>query len=120
MIVTYSHDIATATLAVSGISLWILWLQVRNNGTGNARQYEGTYLSMTRLAKYSLIWILVAGVPRTFFYKEYEWASQAGDLQVVAIIIKHIVMFLLVGIGLFFSARISRKLKQTIVQQQGG
>ena len=63
------------------------------------------------MAKYSLIYILVAGVPRVIFYEEYEWSRIAGDLQIVAIIIKHVVMFLLVGTGFYFWIKLGKKVR---------
>jgi hypothetical protein len=113
--INYSHDIATAILAVSGATLWIMWATFPSDaGSTAAPHLIGIYHNITRLAKYSLWWILAAGVPRIIFYTEYEWSREAGDLQVVAIVIKHIVMFLLVGTGLFFWARLSKKVKAAV------
>ncbi len=110
MAVNYSHDIATALLAVSGAALAILWATFpADAGSATTLYAAEIYHNVTRLAKYSLWWILAAGVPRIIFYTEYEWSRRAGDLQVIAIVIKHIVMFLLVGTGLFFWARLSKK-----------
>lgn len=120
MTINYSHDIATALLAVSGAALWIIsrsYAEVR--GTANVFYFIEVYRGITRLAKYSLIWILAAGVPRIIFYREYEWASQAGDLQVVAIIIKHIVMFLLVGTGIYHWSRLARRVQKLKLQYGG-
>lgn len=120
MAVNYSHDIATALLAVSGAALWIISASYpAGAGAATAGYFTRVYRNVTRLAKFSLWWILAAGVPRIIFYTEYEWSTQAGDLQVVAIIIKHIVMFLLVGTGLFFWARLGKKVKQLTVRQGG-
>jgi hypothetical protein len=46
------------------------------------------------------------------FYTQYEWSDAAGDLQVIAIIIKHVVMFLLVGTGLFYWSKLAKRVKQ--------
>jgi hypothetical protein len=120
MTISYSHDIATALLAVSGAALWMISaFYPANAGPGTAKYFTAIYANVTALAKYSLWWILVAGVPRIAFYTDYEWATQAGDLQVVAIIIKHVVMFLLVGTGLFFWARLGKKVRQLTLQQGG-
>jgi len=112
MSVNYSHDIATALLAVSGAAMWIISTNYPAAATGETEQYFlRIYQGITRMAKDSLIYILVAGVPRIYFYTEYEWATAAGDLQVVAIIIKHVVMFLLVGVGLYYWSKLGRQVK---------
>lgn len=113
MTINYSHDIATALLAASGAALWMLSTHYPAAATPDTeRFFMNAFHGITRLAKYSLIWILLAGVPRITAYREYEWADSAGDLQVVAIIIKHVVMFLLVGTGLFYWAKLGRKVKE--------
>lgn len=112
MVNNYSHDIATAFLAVSGATMWILSRKYQNPEDAEAETYfVKVFLSVTLIAKYSLLWILIAGVPRVIFYKQYEWSDMAGNLQVVAIIIKHIVMFLLVGTGLFYWSKLDKKVK---------
>ncbi len=107
MVTAYSHDIATAFLAVSGFSLVMLY-HMRPGGASSdlITFYSGICRKVTRAAKLSLAWILIAGVPRTIFYKEYEWSEAAGNLQIVAIVIKHIVMFVLVGTGLLYWHRL--------------
>lgn len=113
MTVNYSHDIATAFLAAGGAALWMLDRYSPSPASPGTDQYFlRAFSGITRLAKYSLIWILLAGVPRIMAYRRYEWAESAGNLQVVAIVIKHIVMFLLVGFGLFFWAKLARKAKE--------
>lgn len=120
MTVNYSHDIATAMLAVSGAALWIIsYAYPGEAGPETGRYFIRIYRSITRLAAYSLFWILAAGVPRIVFYNQYEWSESAADLQIIAIIIKHIVMFLLVGTGIFYWSKIGKKVKQLNLRQGG-
>ena len=112
MTISYSHDMATALLAASGAGLWMLDRSYPAAATPATQLFfVRAFHGITRLAKYSLIWIVVAGVPRIMFYREYEWADAAGDLQVIAIIIKHVAMFLIVGTGLFYWAKLGRKVR---------
>ena len=113
MSINYSHDIATALLAVSGACLWMLSsLYPQEASISLERYFVAAYQGITRLAKLSLFWILAAGVPRIVFYTQYEWSDAAGDLQVIAIIIKHVVMFLLVGTGLFYWHTLAKRIQQ--------
>lgn len=110
MISNYSHDIATAFLAISGFTMWLLAKKYPVSGNSDLICYFiNLYASIKSMAMYSLAWILIAGVPRVVFYRQFEWSSVAGDLQVVAIIIKHIAMFLLVGTGVFYWLRLDKK-----------
>jgi len=113
MSVNYSHDIAAALLAVSGVAMWIMKADYPSPATAEAKTFFiNIYHGIARIAKNSLIWIIVGGVPRVYFYTEYEWSSAAGDLQLIAVIIKHIVITLLVGTGLFLWSRLGRKAKE--------
>lgn len=117
MTINYSHDIATALLAASGAALWMLSRNMPADATpATERFFIGAYRGITRIAKDALYWILLAGVPRIVFYMRYEWSDLAGDLQVVAVVIKHIVMFLLVGTGAYFWVKLGRQVK--VLQQR--
>ncbi len=113
MTISYSHDIATALLAASGVGLWMLdHFRPEPATPGEEHFFLNAFRGVSRLAKYSLLWILIAGVQRILAYRKYEWADSAGDLQIIAIVIKHIVMFLLVGVGLFYWAKLRKKTKE--------
>jgi len=113
MTINYSHDIATALLAASGAALWLLSKNYPSDATpAMERYFVATYRSASRIAKDSLYFILIAGVPRVFFYMQYEWSELAGELQIVVVVIKHIFMFLLVGTGIYFWIKLGRKARE--------
>ncbi len=119
MAINYSHDIATAFLAVSGSIMLIL---SKIYPASSEREMDlvfiKIYSAIRKYAKYSLEWILIAGVPRIIFYRQVEWSSMAGDLQVLAIGIKHIVMFLIVGMFLYYWANLNRRVKALKMKHQ--
>jgi|Deesub1362A_J573_1020465.scaffolds.fasta_scaffold19603_2 sterol desaturase/sphingolipid hydroxylase (fatty acid hydroxylase superfamily) len=116
MIITisnYSHDIATAILAISAVTMYLLYRRYRESeNLQTVRFFINAYTKITRLATVCLVWILLAGVPRVIFYKKLEWSIAAGQTQIVAIMIKHIFMFLLVGTGILYWRRVSKKVRQ--------
>ncbi len=117
MTINYSHDIATAFLAVSGVMMFFLSaMHPASAGRETDLFFIRNYEVIKKSARYSLEWILLAGVPRIIFYTQFEWSTLAGDLQVIAIIIKHIVMFLLVGMGLYYWFRLNKKVQVLKIQ----
>ena len=112
MVSNYSHDIATAMLAVSAAAMYIISKSYPNVEDKSVDSYffklNG---SINKIAKYSLLWILIAGVPRIVFFTSYEWYSGGGNMLIAAIIIKHVIMFTLVGIGLMHWGRLRKKVK---------
>ena len=108
----YLHDVATGLLLVCFGAVWSISRGFRE-GTSKATAslYLALYRDVTRIAKGALIWILVAGVPRTIYYKKLEWAVAAGDSQVPAIIIKHVITFSIVGAGAYWWMKFGAKAK---------
>jgi hypothetical protein len=113
MMNNYFHDVATALLLASGIAIWVIMRSL-----GDCREepvinyFLSIYRGMTRLAGFSLIWIIIGGIPRTIFYKELEWASAAGKSQIPALIVKHMLAFTFVGAGIYLWLRLSKKVKR--------
>lgn len=110
MVNNYSHDIATAFLAVSGSAMWLLSRTYRSSeGKESDLLFIRIHESLRNMARYSLEWIVIAGIPRIIFYQQFEWSPMAGGLQVVAIVIKHIFMFTLVGAGIYYWTRLNKR-----------
>ncbi len=113
MMNNYFHDVATALLLASGLVMWII---VKKYEEAYGKEVTGYFIkiygSVTRIAKFSLLWIIIGGIPRTIAYKEFEWANAAGKDQVPALIIKHIIAFVFVGCGAYIWIRIHKKIKK--------
>lgn len=113
MMNNYFHDVATALLLASSVAMWII---VKRLGDSTERAvvsyFLDIYRGVTRLAKFSLVWIVIGGIPRVIAYKEFEWANAAGKGQIPALIIKHILFFIVVGTGSYFWIKIGRKIRK--------
>lgn len=100
MMNNYFHDVATALLAASAFALWALAkLQDRMPGEASPEFFLSAYARMALFARVSIVWIVLGGIPRTIFYRDFEWANAAGRGQVPALVVKHVLMFILVGLG---------------------
>ncbi len=113
MMNNYFHDVATALLAASGVTMWIIVKRYNEVQDPTVTDYFlKVYDSMTRLARFALFWILIGGIPRTIAYKEFEWANAVGKHQVPALIVKHILAFTFVGTGAYMWIKLSRRIKE--------
>jgi uncharacterized membrane protein len=114
MMNNYFHDVATALLLASGVVIWVI--VKRYNSTAKTQEtteyFLKIYRGITRLAWFSLVWIILGGIPRTIFYKDFEWANAVGKDQVPALVIKHILAFIFVGSGAYMWLKISKKIKE--------
>ena len=113
MTINCSHDSATALLAVSCLTMWMLFKKYPDNADDELElNFLRIYKSLTRIAKVSLCWTVIAGVLRIIYFRGYEWSDTASDIQAAAIIIRYAVIFLIAGIGLFYWSRLARKVRK--------
>ncbi len=113
MMNNYFHDVATALLIVSGSVMFIIMQKLGTNAEpAVTRSFIGIHDSMTRLAHVAVIWIILGGIPRTIYYTRFEWANAAGKGQIPALIVKHILMFILVGGGAYLWVKLNRRVKE--------
>lgn len=99
----YLHDVATGLMLISFGAIWLVSRRYTpGTGRASAELFLSLYEAVTRIAKFSLAWILVGGVPRTIYYTRLEWAPSVGETQVVAIAIKHVMIFAMVGAGAYY------------------
>jgi hypothetical protein len=113
----YFHDVATALLFAAGfLMLAADKLLSAHNNPGAGYYFLALYRKFTGFARFALVWILVGGIPRTIFYEQYEWNPALGKGIIPALIVKHILMFTLVGLGIYFW----RKLSQKAVELESG
>ncbi len=89
MMNNYLHDVATALLAASAFALWVMLRRYESGERGPeaARYFLEIHRSMARLARLSLAWIVLGGIPRTIFYTRFEGANAAGRAQVPALVV---------------------------------
>lgn len=113
MLNNYFHDVATALLLASGVTMWILLKRLGSSKERLVNEYFlRVYKGVTGLAKFSLGWILIGGIPRTIFYKDFEWANAVGKAQIPALIVKHILAFIFVGAGAYLWIKLSKKIRE--------
>lgn len=106
MLNNYFHDLAVAFLFASSLMAHLV-----------LRHWPGppsTELARTlqRVAWGSLVWVIVGGAVRAWFYKEYEWLPRAGTAQIPALGVKHILMFGLTAWGLIGVIKLERKVRK--------
>ena len=104
MLNNYFHDLAVAFLFASTLMAHLVLAHWP--GRPSARLAN----VLTRVAWGSLVWVLVGGAVRAWFYQEYEWLPKAGTAQIPALMVKHLALFVLTGWGLVGVLRLRRKL----------
>ena len=110
MMNNYFHDMATGLLVGSGFALHAI---LRIQGTMNTPQSTLFFLKtnqhIVKLFKFALWWVVLGGVPRTIFYTSFEWANAAGNHQIAALGVKHVMMFAVVVWGVIAWRRMQQQ-----------
>lgn len=112
----YFHDVATALLLGSAMALWTMLKKFDpKEGPAAVRTLLLFHESMTKLARFALGWIIIAGVPRAYFFMDFEWVHAVGKMQVPALVLKHVLITVLVVLG----AVLWFKLKRRVAELRG-
>src|SRR5512133_3213800 len=116
MMNNYFHDMATGLLVGSGFALHAIIRIQRTMNTPEATLFFlKTNRHMVKLFKFALWWVILGGVPRTIFYTSFEWANAAGNHQIAALGVKHVMMFAVVVWGVIAW----RRMQKTVAKLKG-
>jgi hypothetical protein len=103
MMNNYFHDLAVAFLFASAV----LARGVLRYWPGQPSHQVARLLG--RVAWGSLVWILVGGAIRAWFFMDYEWLPRAGSAQIPALMVKHVALVTLTVWGLVLIVRLQRR-----------
>lgn len=110
MMNNYFHDLATALLMTSGLAAFYLAKSVESAKSKEAISlFANLFKKFTLLGRVAFIWILVAGAIRLAAFNNYEWQDAVGKNQVPALIVKHLLLFAVVGTGIYAWRQVSKK-----------
>lgn len=108
----YFHDVATAMLLMGSLLMMFLIKEVERHGNTEAKQlFVDIYPKMSHIIGGTIVFIIMAGIVRTFTYKEFEWANAVGNEQVPAIVVKHVLVVLFLFYGFRGWIRVHKKAK---------
>ena len=98
MMNNYFHDLAAGIVFVCGVVMYASVKKAEETGSIEVKKFFlGVYPTLVHIIGGAIIFMLFAGVIRTFTYKDFEWANAVGVGQVYAIMVKHVVLG-----GIFF------------------
>lgn len=113
MLNNYFHDLATALLMTSGIAAFYLAKTVETAKTKEAiNLFANLFQKFTAVGRGAFVWIIVAGAIRLAAFNTYEWQDAVGKNQVPALIVKHLLLFAVVGTGIYAWRQVSKKVAE--------
>jgi len=111
---SYFHDLAVGLLAAN---LFVAYFYLSRFRDGSIAALSPRFISyMRKITNYSLIWILIGGAIRAWFFMDYEWNPAVGRGQVPALAVKHVLLFSIVIYGLIIQKRLFSRAADTNVK----
>ena len=119
MLNNYYHDFATAIIIVCTYAMVLMIRFAEREGAGLFRQrVPKIYPRMLHVTGGSLVLLFMAGIVRSFTYKWFEWVEVLGMGQIVVLILKHVLMFGIVGYGIYVWVGLHKRIK--LIRSGGG
>lgn len=110
MLNNYFHDFATALLVVTTYGMFfVVKYAERKKGADLEEMVILLYPKMVHLAGGSVIFVFIAGIVRAFTYKEFEWKGAVETGQVAALMVKHVILFILFSYGVYIWVAVHRR-----------
>jgi len=107
----YVHDVATGLLILS--ALWIGWT-AKDLGPDPSPEvvafFGRGYRRSVRFAIGSVLVIIATGVVRVLHFQQLEWTPALGKGLAPILVMKHVLAFTLLGLGIWAWQRIRRRL----------
>ena len=108
----YVHDVGTGLLLLS--ALWLGW-SARDLGPSPSAEtlafFQRTCRRCVRFVWGSILVIVGTGVVRTAYFAELEWAPAVGRGLVPVLVVKHVLIFAMLGLGVWAWVRLRRRLR---------
>jgi len=112
MLNNYVHDVATGLLLIS--ALWLGW-SARDLGEAPCGEtlgvFKRSYKRCLRFVWGSVAVIVATGVVRTVTFMDFEWQPALGKGLVPVLVLKHVLIFTMLGVGIYAWVRLRQRLK---------
>lgn len=113
MLNNYFHDMATGLLITSACLVFYFTQDLEKWKEKSVVEYfVHVYGRFFYIIIISLVFIVLGGAIRAYYYMEFEWANAVGNSQIPALIAKHIVIFAAVFLGGWGWFCLHKKVKQ--------
>jgi hypothetical protein len=111
MLNNYVHDVATGLLLLS--ALWLGW-SARDLGASPSAEtltvFRSSYRRCVRFVIGSIVVIVATGVVRTVYFMRFEWLPAFGRGLIPVLILKHVLIALMLGAGIYAWVHLRRRL----------
>ncbi len=111
MLNNFFHDFAVALLFACLLVMTFIDKAVQQHSMEAGLDFlTHLYRWLSKVIIASWIFIIAGGIIRTLAYEEYEWMESAGRGQVLALVIKHILLVTFAVAGIVLQRRLKKRI----------
>jgi hypothetical protein len=104
MLINYFHDLSVALLATSVVSVYVVGRYLDGHSV-SAEIVPHLFRMLSRVTYGALAFVLVGGAVRAVNFMKFEWNPAAGNGQIPALVVKHVILVGLTVFALFTNRR---------------
>ena len=112
MVLNYFHDLSVAVLLVSIVTTNILGRYLDKSDIPIALP-KHLFARLLRVSWIALAYIIAGGALRAAYFMDFEWNPAVGKGQVVALVVKHVILVTMTIIGVTAHIKYYRKYGRT-------
>jgi uncharacterized membrane protein len=114
MLNNFFHDFAVAMLFACLLVLVYIQRLAKSRDFEQQQAFAfGVYRALSKIIIACWVIIVVGGVIRTLAYQEFEWMESAGRGQVLALMIKHVLLLTFVIFGTALQLRLRKVFRKS-------
>lgn len=112
MLNNYFHDFATALMVVSAYGMFLVLNRAIDANSLELKELSiYLYPKMVHVCGASIVFLFFAGIVRSFTFMDYEYSNAIAHGQILALIIKHVLLLILFFLGIGLWRNVHQKIK---------
>lgn len=113
MLNNFFHDLTSALWFISALTMWALERTAFSQGGEYTKAlYKHVFPTLFKASVISIVSNLIFGGIRAWAYLDYEYLPAAGKGQLLALYIKHVILFGVVLAGIVIETRLYRRYRE--------
>lgn len=119
MMSNYFHDVATAMIMASSVTMWVILKRYEKNGSPETTALlVGLYKGISKVVIFSWVWILSAGLLRFLTFRTYEWPNAVEKHQENGLMVKYVIALAMMVGGAYLWILLLKKIRSLTSLQQ--
>ena len=109
MISNYFHDLSVAILVSNILAVYYIGRMLDSRPDLRDEVLTDLFRKLSVVTRWAFAYVILAGAVRAWFFMDFEWNPAVGRGQTAALVVKHIILFVLTVAGVLVHRRYTRR-----------